>query len=134
MPNNEEAQSNFGCEHCWPATPDAAWKSRAALDRVSELIDESHFHVMILACPKCTQRFVSVFTEEVDLIMGEDPQYWTLLPLTDRETGELQQDNSVTEPKLDALGPNRRSLRRDHPKDSEPVSYWSTGVSVGFHD
>ena len=59
---------DFGCERCWPSTADAAWEAREELTHVQELIDDSHFHVMILACPCCTQRFVSVFTETHEAI------------------------------------------------------------------
>jgi hypothetical protein len=63
---DDGAKQDFGCEHCWPSTADAAWEARGALTHVQDLIDESHFHVMILACPHCSQRFVSVFTETID--------------------------------------------------------------------
>ena len=90
---------------------------------------------MILACPSCTQRFVSVFTETIDWTDGDDPQYWTVLPITSAEAAELvQQGDSLTEPMLEALGPGRPSLRRDYPKGGTRHIYWSTGISVGFHD
>lgn len=135
MIDDESAPADFGCEHCWPTTPDAAWEASQALDRAADLIDESHFHVMIVACPSCTQRFVFVFTETIDWVDGEDPQYWTLLPITAAEAAELvRQPGPTTEAQLDALGPNRRCLRHDHPKGAESRSYWSTGSSVGWHD
>ena len=119
----------------WPPTPDAAWEARGALTHVEELIDESHFHVMILACPQCTQRFISVFTETVDWEDGDDPQYWTLLPITETEAVDLvKQRNSLTEIGLNALGPGRRCLRRDYPKVVVPRTFWGTGISVGLHD
>ena len=65
---------DFGCERCWPPIADAAWEARGGLTHVAELIDDSHFHVMILACPCCTQRFVSIFTETIDWEDGDDPQ------------------------------------------------------------
>ena len=90
---------------------------------------------MILACRSCSQRFLSVFTETIDWADGEDPQYWTLLPITETEASELtQQPGSLTEAALEALGPKRRCLRHDYPKARAPSSYWGAGITVGFHD
>src|SRR5215204_5009348 len=50
----------FGCDLCWPADARAAWGARDGLSRMKELIDESHFIVTILACPRCAQRYVSI--------------------------------------------------------------------------
>jgi hypothetical protein len=126
---------NFGCERCWPSTAEAAWEARETLTRVQELIDESHFHVMILACARCTQRFVSIFTEMIDWAGGDDPQYWTLLPITEKEAADLvQQKSSLTEASLNALGPGRRCLQHDYPKASAPRTSWGTGIFVGPHD
>jgi hypothetical protein len=126
---------NFGCEHCWPPNATAAWEARGMLTREAELIDESHFHVMILACHDCTQRFVSVFTETVDWADGEDSQYWKLLPVTEAEAADLiQQRESLTEARLEALGPGRRCLWRDFPKGSEPQVFWKSGMFVDQHD
>ena len=135
MVDSEKARADFGCEKCWPTTPDAAWEARRALVREAELIDESHFHVMILACSNCAQRFVSAFTENIDWADGEDPQYWQILPITNTEAAELvQRKGSVTEAQLNALGPERRCLRHDYPKAAPSRSYWSTGLWVSQHD
>ncbi|MGE5838866.1 MAG: hypothetical protein ACM34H_02955, partial [Deltaproteobacteria bacterium] len=72
----------FGCESCWPASPESAWKARLSQSIDARLIDESHFAVMISSCPKCRQRFVTVFTEMVDWADGEDPQFTTVIPVT----------------------------------------------------
>ena len=135
MVEDERARKDFGCERCWPATPDAAWEARRLLARVADLIDESHFHVMILVCRNCTQRFVSVFTETIDWEEGDDPQFWTLLPITGAEAAWLvQRRGSMTESQLNALGPKRRCLRHDYPKATVPRSSWGTGISVRPHD
>jgi len=135
MTGDHGPQDDFGCRRCWPPAADAAWEARGALTHRVDLIDESHFHVMLLACPECAQRFVSVFTETVDWADGDDPQYWTLLPITEAEADDLvQQRDSLTETRLDALGPGRRCLRRDYPKAARPRTFWGTGCSVGPHD
>jgi hypothetical protein len=128
-------EEKFGCEWCWPPSADAAWEARSALVRTGELIDESHFHVMILDCRRCSQRFLSVFTEAIDWEAGDDPQYWTLLPLTKADASDvLNQPQPLTEPKLEALGPQRRCLRRAHPKGANPTTSWGSGIIVGPHD
>jgi len=125
----------FGCDACWPADAHAAWGARARLSRVSALIDESHLIVTILACPRCAQRFVSVFTETIDWADGDDPQYWTLLPIAVDEAEDLvQRAASLNEASLNALGPERRSLRRDIPKGAPPRVFWGSGILVGPHD
>ncbi|HEX8450842.1 MAG TPA: hypothetical protein VF647_02030 [Longimicrobium sp.] len=99
------------------------------------LIGESHFIVSLLTCPRCAQRYVSIFTETIDWTDGEDPQYWTLLPITAAEAdGLIQRAASLDETTLNALGPERRSLRRDSPKDKPPRVFWESGILVGPHD
>lgn len=101
----------------------------------ADLIAESHFHVLIRACPRCSQKFVSVFTETIDWEDGEDPQYWTLLPLTTTEAADLvQQGSSLSEATLNALGRGRKCLRHDYPKGEPPHSYWGTGIAIRHHD
>lgn len=90
---------------------------------------------MLLACPACSQRFVSVFTETIDWADGEDPQYWTVMPITAVEAAGLTRlCGALTETELNALSPGRRSLRHDHPKAAAPRSFWDVGISVGWHD
>lgn len=125
----------FGCQLCWPPAAKAAWEARDGLTRLKELIDESHFILAILVCPRCDQRYVSIFTEMIDWEGGEDPQYWTLMPITNPEADDLiQQETSLNEESLNALGPGRRCLRRGHPKAGQPHVFWGRGVLVGPHD
>jgi len=132
---DDRAKQDFGCERCGPSSADAAWKARRALTTAHELIDKSHFYVAILACTRCTQRFVFVWTEMIDWQDGDDPQYSTLLPITEAEAVDLvEQRDSLTETKLNVLGRDRRCLRRDHPKGAVPRIFWGTGIFVGPHD
>ena len=102
---------------------------------VADLIDESHFHVMILTCPHCAQRFVSVFTETIDWVNGDDPQESTLLPVTEAEETDLGgRRASLTESDLNWVGSGRRSLRRDCPSGAAQRIFWAKGISVGRHD
>jgi len=127
--------AKFGCERCWPADANAAQEARRTLTQEADLIEESHFYVKIRVCPSCSQRFLSVFTETIDWEDGDDPQYWTLLPLTAAEAADLiQQGSSLTEAALNALGRGRKCLWHDHPKGQEARSYWGTGIAIRHHD
>ena len=126
--------ASFGCERCWPDSAEAAAAANAGLKSVARLVDESHFGVSIRVCPACSQRYVSVFTETIDWADGDDPQYTTRLPITEAEAAALESSGSNIEARLNALGPGRRSLRRDHPKGGPLRTYWSTGFLVGPHD
>jgi len=133
--SDEQIEEGFGCENCWPSSPEGADAAWGALTREADLIDESHFHVMIRACRSCSQRFLSIFTEMIDWEADDDPQYWTLLPITEAEAADLiRQGNSLTEQTLNSLGSGRRSLHHDHPKGKPPRTCWGTGIWVGPHD
>ena len=131
--NNADIEA-FGCASCWPASPDSAWEARLSQSVDARLMDESHFSVIIGSCTKCGQRFVSVFTEMVDWADGEDPQSWTVLPITKEEAGKLSEAGSGIHSALNTLAPQRRSLCRDFPKGGNPTAYWSSGIWVGPHD
>ena len=127
-------QETFGCTSCWPAAAEAAWQARSSLRVDSKLVDESHFQVTICSCQSCSQRFVLVFTETIDWVDGEDPQYWTLLPISEGEAAKLSHGDKGIEALLNTLAPQRRSLCRDFPKGGSPNADWSYGISVGLHD
>jgi len=135
MSEEHVSPERFGCERCWPEDPEAAWVARRGLAREADLVDESHFHVMILACGSCGQRFVSVFAETIDWIDGDDPQYCTVLPLTPDEVDALPQGpESQIETRLNALGADRRCLMHDYPKGGPSRTAWGVGMLVGPHD
>jgi hypothetical protein len=132
---NDSSINVFGCEQCWPSSADAAWKARDGLIHTAELIDESHFHVMILACPQCGQQFLSVFTEMIDWVNGDDAQYWQVMPITEREATALtSRGSALTEIEINAVAPGRQSLLRDYPTGEGPREFWGTGITVGPHD
>lgn len=132
---NDPSKNVSGCEQCWPAAADAAWKARDGLTHTAELIDESHYHVMILACPECGQRFLSVFTETIDWSDGDDAQYWAAAPITENEAAELMRRGSeLTVVEINSLGSDRRSLIRKYPTGEGPSEFWAKGITVGPHD
>ena len=135
MSEQTKAQDEFGCESCWPASADAAWKGIQRLTVRNNLIDESHYMVKLQQCPACNQSFVTVFTETIDWIDGEDPQYRTVMPLREPEvTALIEADLQGLETKLRTLAPSRQSLKSDFPKGKDLMQYWSKGIVVGSHD
>ena len=135
MATDDQPAARFGCERCWPSAAAAAWEARGTLSQVAELVDQSHFQVMILGCSHCTQRFLSAFAETIDWADGDDPQSCTLLPLTDAEAADLlRRRDSLTEFELGLLGSGRRCLRSDFPKSAGPRIFWGTGNPIGPHD
>ena len=125
----------FGCAHCAPADAESAAQAARTLELTHRLIDESHYIVSLLRCRHCAQSYLSVFTETIDWIGGEDPQYRTWLPITQEEARLLATRGvSVTERELNALGPQRRSLCVDFPRDGTKRAFWHHGVFVGPHD
>jgi hypothetical protein len=132
---NDSALNIAGCALCWPSSAEAAWKARKELQLAADLIDESHLHVMILACPQCGQQFLSVFTEMIDWINGDDAQYWQMIPITGREAAALtSRGPELTEIEINAVGQGRQSLIRDYPTGEGPHEFWGKGIMVGPHD
>ena len=135
QPACEIAKEAFGCKVCWPTDLEAAYLANRRLNCVADLIDESHFRVAIRVCEKCGQKFLSVFTETIDWLDGEDPQCLTLFPIEEREATELiSRGNSITEEAINALGRRRKYLKHDHPKGEPSRTSWGSAFFVGPHD
>ena len=125
--SNDKSEESFGCLECWPPTVEDAWNARDQLE--SELIvDDPHFRVSIFKCSACTQQFISIFTEEIDWVNGNDPMYWTIMPLTPDEATEIcRRKEEISEKKLISMLPARRSLRREYPEDADKARlFWKT--------
>ncbi|MFI5776838.1 hypothetical protein [Nocardia sp. NPDC051570] len=117
----------FGCAACYSEDAQACWLHfQDRCRREHTLVDDSHFIVGLLRCPQCGQRFVSVFTEFIDWVGGEDPQYTTIMPLTEAEATTLI-DGSRPIPAIGALGSDRRYLTRDWPSGEPPTLTWALG-------
>jgi hypothetical protein len=129
------SRPDFGCATCWPEAAEAAWTAQTRLSTEHQLVDESHFRVTLRRCVTCSQVFLKIFTESVDFTHGEDPQYWTIIPLTAEEaTGLIEAPEPPSEAALGAIGPGRRSLRRDYPSGGSLTCAWNTGVGLLVHD
>ncbi|MDY6812916.1 MAG: hypothetical protein SV108_04430 [Pseudomonadota bacterium] len=131
----EDHTKPFGCDRCWPADADAdaAWKAMLELRIALRLIDESHFTVKLRTCERCGQGFVTVFTETIDWQGGDDPQRWSVTPVTPDESIALQGAGGLMA-MLHKLAPERRSLCHDSPKGEPPRNFWTQGIVIGPHD
>jgi hypothetical protein len=125
----------FGCCHCCAAAKPSSWSDHVgALERVSVLVDKSHFDVSVRRCGQCGQRFVFVFTEFVDP-SGQDPQYWTLIPVDDAELDTIIAMGSHPDLELiGALGTDRRCLYYNHPTDSDADWGWVEGRPIWLQE
>ena len=124
----------LGCNACLPLDACSAWEAVKSLTVDAEFVDESHFTLMLLSCPACEQHFVKVFTETIDWVDSEDPQAWSVLPVTQEESRQLRDSGDDLLSLLAALAPGRRSLCREFPKGESPRSSWCCGLVLGPHD
>lgn len=124
-----DSKQDFGCTECWQQDATAVTSAFCALKIDTYLIDESHYIVTIRHCLKCSQKFLSLMTEIVDYVDGDDPQYRTFMPITTDESEKLiQLGDFITNKHLASIGIGRRSLRWDYPKGAMLRIYWGTGV------
>jgi hypothetical protein len=126
-----DAEDGFGCASCFRG--EAKNISRGTLSEVAALVEESHFSVRVLACRSCGQRFVSIFCETIDWVDGDDPQYWSLLPVHAEEAQTLLSQGLNLELIL-AWGNNRRHLQVDHPKGVAKRASWRRHLDIAPHD
>jgi hypothetical protein len=128
--------SAFGCQACFQGDAETTWKAMRNFPVVERLIGESHFSVTVLACPECGQRCIRIFTETVDWADGQDPQYWSVVPLTVQESEELiGQGEHVDRHLVEAMGSDRRYLQVDYPKGRDLRAFWANGhLMIGPHD
>ena len=130
----DESPQVFGCPAFWPPDADAAWSSFNSLSIDHEFVDESHFMVKLRSCRKCSQQFVSAFSETVDWSDGDDPQFWSSVPVTPAESKVLLEAGESAVEKACATTAARRSLCHDHPKGPARKTYWSKGLVIVAHD
>src|SRR5262249_9203547 len=126
----------------------------------AHLIYDFCLSVDLLACSRCTQRFVKIFAQRSSQFYpdvsspGDDAWYSSLMPITEAEAADLEQSSAATpsarrwrsgesllESKngkllagLAELGSERRSLRVDFAGGAAPVRvFWWTGTYIGPH-
>jgi hypothetical protein len=129
-------RGEVGCGTCFKNDAVAVWKERPRFPLIRRLIDEPHFIVSIVACPDCAQRFLSVFTERIDWVNGEDPTESSLFPLSEDDAARvaaLGPDDDLLQ--LDCLRQSRRHLRTDWPNAGPKQAWWTTdSLRIGWHD
>lgn len=104
------------------------------------LIDEPHLIVQLRRC-RCGRAWLSIFTERIDWVNGDDPQRREYYPLGEPEVVRVlarAAEGPVDEAFLLRLGagPHRRVLVRDWPGGAAaPEVKWGWGiVSIAGHD
>lgn len=110
-------------EHChlW-ANPEAVSPRRwmDQFEHLQTLRDSSHCWRYLLACKDCGQLYFHEFFETVDWKDGDDPQFWTWIPVADSH--EADKLNRLAHFDLQDIVPR---LNRDRPKGvTEPKIYW----------
>jgi hypothetical protein len=124
-----------GCSACFPEEAAEAFAKLRKLRATAVLADESHFHASILACGRCHQRVVAVFTEVIDWQDGDDPQFWAFLPVTMAEALALAKlPAEGLEAALNSLPADRKSLVWSSPSGASAKVHWGRGMHVGPHD
>lgn len=90
-----------------------------------QIEDDSHFMVRLKRCTRCSQRYISIFTEFVDWSGGQDAMYTTIMPVTADEAAAIS-GAALSYRQIGELGQGRRHLRND----------WPTGKPrrLGWHD
>jgi hypothetical protein len=118
---------SFGCDACYLADAQAAWRHFGdGMRSDPPFVDDPHFIVRIVRCLVCAQAFVRIFTEFVDWAGGDDPQYVTILPVTDAEAIALA-SGAIPVLRAGKLGAGRRHLISDWPSGKERRLMWATG-------
>jgi hypothetical protein len=75
---------------------------------------------------------LSVFMESIDWVDGDDPQYWSVMPVDSAELGRLTSE-PIAPRAFAALAPDRRSLFRASPKGEPQSNRWASGVVLVSH-
>jgi hypothetical protein len=120
---------NFGCEACYSeGDAQAAWRHFLdGVDTVAPIVGDSHFIVGIVRCRDCSQAFIRIFTEVIDWSGGEDPQYVTIMPITEAEATAFI-DGNLSVLRAGELGADRRHLRSDWPSGQPLRITWASGT------
>jgi hypothetical protein len=123
----------LGCRECIPEEPASA--NALQLGEEARLIDESHFTVKIRFCTHCGQKFLWVFTEQIDHVNGEDPQCWSVLPISPEEAEALREaGDDLDLEAVSRLGMRRRFLRDESPAFGPRNCGYLFGQLIGPHD
>ena len=119
---------NFGCGACSREDAEAAWQHfRHDVDTEAPIVDDPHFIVRIVRCRACSQPFIRIFTEFIDWSGGDDPQYTTIMPVTEAEAAAFT-DGSLSVFQAGKIGAGRRHLLSDWPSGQARRISWGEGT------
>lgn len=117
----------FGCGACYGTDAISTWEHFLdGVDSDPPIVDDPHFNAAIVRCRDCAQAFLRVFTEIIDWAGGDDPQYITIVPVTDAEAIALT-DGAIPVLRAGKLGAGRRHLISDWPSGADHRLMWSFG-------
>lgn len=106
--------------HLWENPEEFHLKSDF-LRKVKSYEEESHVIRRLLECEECRQLYFYEFNETIDWEGGNDPQYRTLIPVTDEEGADKL--SKLNEFEILQYHPR---LQSDWPKDiKEPKVWWN---------
>jgi hypothetical protein len=106
--------------HLWQAGELTSNDLHEALALVEEFMDEPHRGRYLRQCKRCGQLYFHEFSESIDWVDGEDPQYQIYLPVDSREEVDLLLTSD--EFRSHSFSPR---LMSDFPKEARtPRVYW----------
>jgi len=90
-----------------------------SLEEIKTYTKDSHFSRRLMKCKDCGQLYLREFYEEIDWVDGEDPQYWTHVPVNDEDDAKLV--NGANRFEIQIFSPR---LNYDWPKEGPQKVYW----------
>jgi hypothetical protein len=97
----------------WKANALTIEQLRGSLELIITYEDDSHLIRRLLRCKECGQLYFYEFYEEIDWQEGKDGQYFTWIPVDDKESAERLKSLSVMEILV------YPSIRYDFPKGTD---------------
>ena len=101
--------------HLWAKEKLEDYDLYGVFEDVQVFFEDSHFSRKLMRCKQCGQLYLKEFKEDVDWIDGEDPQYWTYVPVRDMAEADGMDI---------ALSPSPR-IHVDYPKGEPKKIYWA---------
>lgn len=129
-------ETTWGCAKCWEGEAESAVAKMNSLPHAGDLlVDDLHLIIGTRSCANCGQLFVTVFTETIDWVDGEDPQHRSYMPVSGSELAQVAKlDESDIHSALLDIGSSRRTLEWDNPKSGIIKMRWGSGLFYRPHD
>lgn len=98
------------------------------------LIDDSHLIVSLRSC-ECGRQYLSVFTEVVDWVGGDDAQHHQVIEIDPELAAALVARHDLDQGDVDELGLTGRIVAWSHPSGGvEILQAYEGSFQVPFHD